>query len=408
VIGDENDPACMGLLEFITRNRLPHHFINREDDDGVKACMIEHDVPEEIREHGCLVIATSGRKLYNPTTMELARALGMELIPDENTVYDLAVVGAGPAGLAASVYGASEGLCTIAVEDVAVGGQAGTSSRIENYLGFPTGISGTELAFRGTTQAVKFGGRISVPHRATKLEREDDTFTLTLNDKERLKARSVILACGAQYRRLPLSNIADFEGAGLYYAATDLEARFCRNTTAVIVGGGNSAGQAAMFLSRYADCTYVVVRNDGLAATMSSYLTRRIADDDRIKLVTHTEVTKLIGEDGSHLSAIELTNRNTGETERVDTKALFVMIGAAPNTGWLDGQIALDEKGFVITGAAARDGATTYETSMSGLYAAGDIRADSVKRVASAVGEGSVVVSAVHRYLDERRMAREA
>ncbi|MCG8456601.1 MAG: FAD-dependent oxidoreductase, partial [Holophagales bacterium] len=318
---------------------------------------------------------------------------GMDLQVEKGELYDLAVVGAGPAGLAAAVYGASEGLCTLVVEDTAIGGQAGTASRIENYLGFSTGISGSELAYQGEIQAVKFGARITVPRRAVALRRIDEGFELTLDDGSRARTRSVVIAAGVQYRRLPLERLEALEGAGVYYAATHLEARLCAGSDAVIVGGGNSAGQAAMFLSRHARCTHIMVRGEGLAATMSSYLSERIHGDPHIRLWTRTEVAALHGEE--QLEAVTLRDRDSGETSRVEASALFVMIGAAPNTGWLQGTLELDEHGFVTTG----QGGEPYGTSLAGVYAVGDIRSGSVKRVASAVGEGSVVVSAIHRYL---------
>lgn len=283
------------------------------------------------------------------------------------------------------------------IDDTAIGGQAGTSSRIENYMGFPIGISGDRLAYRGQVQAIKFGARFAVPRCAVSLTPEQDGYEIGLDDGDCLKARSVILACGVQYRKLPLDGLADFEGAGIYYAATKLEARFCEGTDIYIVGGGNSAGQAAMYMSQYANHVYLLVRSDGLAASMSQYLSQRLEADEKVTILTHTEVKTLHGEDS--LSAVTIINNNTDKSEKKETKALFLMIGAAPFTDWLADTLNLDDKGFVLTGMDAKAGRATFETSCPGIYTIGDVRSGSVKRVASAVGEGSVVVSDVHKFL---------
>ena len=335
--------------------------------------------------------------MENPSNLEIARAFGAELEMGEGNRVDMAVVGAGPGGIAAAVYGASEGLDTVVIDDTAVGGQAGTSSRIENYMGFPIGISGDRLTYRGQVQAIKFGARFAVPRCAVSLAPEEGGYAIGLDDGVCLHARTVILACGVQYRKLPLKRLEDFEGAGIYYAATELEARFCDETEVYIVGGGNSAGQAAMFLSRYAKHVHVLVRSDGLAATMSEYLTKRLTTDEKITIHTQTEVDELHGD--RSLSAITLRNNTTDKTEKKETEALFLMIGAAPFTNWLAETLDLDEKGFILTGSDAGAERSTFETSCPGVYAVGDVRAGSVKRVASAVGEGSVVVSDVHKFL---------
>ena len=396
IIGSYSDPHTLQLLEFADRNSLPYRRLDRSDHQGIQAIAPRGNLPDG------QPIAVTGRSktLERPSRRDLAAALGLDLVADTSTVFDVVVVGAGPAGLAASVYAASEGLSVVAIEDTAIGGQAGTSSRIENYLGFPQGISGGELAFRGEVQAVKFGARITAPRRASGLKRTPAGFDILLDDGSTVTGRSVVLANGVQYRRLPLENLERLEGSGVYYAATELEARFCRNTDAVIVGGGNSAGQAAMFLSRHANCTHIVVRGEGLAATMSSYLSDRILRDPRIRLWTHHEVSALAG--GGHLESLVLRDRRSGDQTELSTGALFIMIGAAPNTGWLDGQIDLNDRQFVLTGAAAGRAGNPYATSMAGVFAVGDIRAGSIKRVASAVGEGSVVISGVHAYLTER------
>ena len=399
IVGREGDARTVALLEFASRNRIPHRFVDRSDEAAVAEIAAACALPAS----GTAVITGRNEVLADPDKRALAEALGMRLAVDAAATYDLTVVGAGPGGLAAAVYGASEGLSTLVVEDTAIGGQAGTSSRIENYLGFSTGVSGAELAYQGEIQAVKFGARLAVPRRAVALS--DGTcaeglgepcLELELDGGVRVRTRTVVLANGVQYRKLPLERLEDFEGAGIYYAATELEARFCRGTDAVIVGGGNSAGQAAMFLSRHARRTHIVVRGEGLAETMSSYLTERIAADPRIELVTCCEVAALHG--GERLDAVTLRNRENGTERRIETRALFIMIGAAPYTDWLQGVIELDAKGFVVTG----HGGDPFATSKPGVFAVGDIRSGSVKRVASAVGEGSVAVSSVHGFLAGR------
>lgn len=394
IIGDENERTCLGLREYASRNRIPFRFIEHADRAAVDAFAAgRHDLPSR----GTVAIVRGGTVLHDPSPLVLAKALGYELLPDVDELFDLVVVGAGPGGLAAAVYGASEGLKTLAIDDTAIGGQAGTSSRIENYLGFPTGISGSELAFLGEIQAIKFGARVAVPHRATGLRKKGDIFEITLESGDEVRARAVVIAAGARYRKLPLSNLTDYEGNGIYYAATELEARYANGTNAVIVGGGNSAGQAAMFLSRHAEHTYIVVRRDGLSETMSDYLSSRIERDPRITLVTQSEVTALRGEGG--LTGVTLTHMQTGEKQDIASGALYVMVGAEPNAGWAGGLVRTDEKGFVLTGADADNPSSPFATSEPGIFAVGDIRSGSVKRVASSVGEGSVVVSAVHAWL---------
>jgi thioredoxin reductase (NADPH) len=389
LIGRDGDADLQRVREFVSRSRIPYRFVDRSDDAAMRELKASCRFPAE----GTVAVTGRSLVLASPTPSTLAAALGLALTVDKSTVLDLVIVGAGPAGLAAAVYAASEGLSCLVVEDTAIGGQAGTSSRIENYLGFSTGISGTELAYQGEIQAFKFGARITVPRRAVKLTQTDEGFEVRLDDATCIRTRSLVLANGVQYRRLPLSNLKQLEGAGVYYAATELEARFCSNTEVVIVGGGNSAGQAAMFLSRYAKRTHIVVRGEGLVATMSSYLTDRIHNDPRITLWNYSEVNALYGE--SQLAAVKLRNLSTRQEQRIEARALFIMIGAAPNTDWLAGTVELDDKGFVITGKHG----DSFSTSVPGIYAVGDIRSGSVKRVASAVGEGSVVVSSVHSFL---------
>ena len=396
IVGREGDAATVDLLEFASRNRIAYRFADRDD----AKTMVELADHCTLPKSGTAVVLADNRVLEKPTTRELADAIGATVNLKMESTYDLAIVGAGPAGMAAAVYGASEGLSTVLIEDTAIGGQAGTSSKIENYLGFSTGIAGAELAYQGTIQAVKFGAQLAAPRRAVALRdgecadgRGEPCTILELNDGTEIHTRAVILANGVQYRKLPLDRLKEFEGAGVYYAATELEARFCRNTDAVIIGGGNSAGQAAMFLSRYAKCTHVVVRGKGLSQTMSSYLSERLEADEKVELVPCCEVVALHGDE--RLEAVTLRNRDTGDEWQIQTRALFIMIGAVPHTDWLKGTVDLDEKGFIKT--SGKDG--TFETSRSGVFAVGDIRAGSVKRVASAVGEGSVAISGVHAFL---------
>jgi thioredoxin reductase (NADPH) len=286
----------------------------------------------------------------------------------------------------------------LVVEDVAIGGQAGTSSRIENYMGFPTGISGADLVWRGEVQAMKFGTRFAMPRRVAKLECLDgDSFCASFDSGQRVRAKAVVVATGVQYRRLPIERLADFEGAGIYYAATEIEARYSKGTEAIVIGGGNSAGQAAMYLCRTASCVRLLVRGHSLASSMSSYLSSRLEADPAISIEYGAEVAALRGSD--QLESVTILNRTSGASRDVDTRAVFVMVGAAPNTGWLDGLVRLDAKGFVLTGNEI--GANSpFATSRPGIFAVGDVRAGSVKRVASAVGEGSVVIAAVWSFVN--------
>ena len=390
LIGADRDAAVQKVEQFLSRNRIPFESLDLDgsDSETLAACNLTGHRPS--------VILGQDRVLDDPTPRKVAQYLHLDLDVCRETLYDLLIVGGGPAGVAASVYAGSEGLCALTIEDTAIGGQAGTSSRIENYMGFPTGISGADLVYRGQIQAMKFGTRFAMPRSVERLTRRSDgTFCAQLDDGDEVCAKAVLVATGVQYRRLPLDRLEAFEGAGIFYAATDMEARFCHNTEAVVVGGGNSAGQAAMYLSRTATCVHVVVRGDSLAASMSNYLTQRLEADPAIQIHYDTEITDLHGD--SHLEGVTLT---TPQGDRViDTRALFVMIGAAPNTGWLSGLVETDDRGFVKTGAqVGRE--TPYETATDGVFAVGDVRSGSVKRVASAVGEGSVVVSRIWSYLD--------
>lgn len=393
LVGADRDADVQACEQFLARNRIPFQSFDLDghDEDAMAAC--------RIAQHGPAVILAGERILEAPSPRALASALGLDLALDETALYDLVIVGTGPAGMAAAVYAGSEGLCALAIEDSAIGGQAGTSSRIENYLGFPTGISGTDLIFRGQIQAMKFGTRFAMPRRVERLApAEDGNFCVTLDGGEVICARAVLVAAGVQYSRLPIPRLEAFEGAGVFYAATDMESRFCRNTDAVVIGGGNSAGQAAMYLSRSARRVHVLVRGKTLADSMSDYLTRRLHSDPAITVHYETSLTELRGD--AHLEGVVIRGPD-GETT-LETRAVFIMIGAAPNTGWLSGVVKTDARGFVLTGGAAgRESA--FETSAAGIYAVGDVRAGSVKRVASAVGEGSVVVSRIWDYIESRR-----
>ncbi|MGH9693409.1 MAG: NAD(P)/FAD-dependent oxidoreductase, partial [Bryobacteraceae bacterium] len=344
--------------------------------------------------------------LRNPSNRRLADEVGIHQ-PLERTVFDLLVVGAGPAGLAAAVYGASEGLRTAVLDATAPGGQAGSSMRIENYLGFPTGLTGAELTDRATLQANKFGAHLSIPTAATRLSFENRYATLDAGGAELITAKCLLIATGAQYRRLDVQGVERFEGTGLYYAATPAEALLCRGCSVIVVGGGNSAGQAAVFLAGHASRVLLLIRGDDLNKNMSSYLVNRIAQTTNIELLCNTTIRRMQGD--GHLKATEIVSSANGQQRTVETPAVFSFIGATPRTDWLPVEVERDAKGFVRTGAAVAQssqwGATRapflLETSRRGVFAAGDVRSGSVKRVASAVGEGAMAVQFVHEYLKE-------
>jgi thioredoxin reductase (NADPH) len=365
--------------------------------------MARHHI--EADELPAAVLVHSG-VLKKPTNRELAVAIGLSEPLDPECVLDVAIVGAGPAGLAAAVYSASEGLCTVVLEGEAPGGQAGTSSKIENYLGFPTGISGPALAGRAMVQAQKFGARLAISRCVQRLECDTSPYKLLLDDGEVVRARSVVIATGARYRRLDVENFDRFEMRGIHYAATALESALCEGEDVAVVGGGNSAGQAALFLCRKAAHVHMIVRGPELAASMSDYLIGRIRESRTIKLHKETEIVGLAG--NRHLESVTWRNRK-GEEETRPVSNLFLMLGAMPNTEWLRGCVVLDETGFVLCGAGFEPTGElgtnrvphVLETSRRGVFAVGDVRAGSVKRVASAVGEGSIVVSAIHAFLAE-------
>jgi thioredoxin reductase (NADPH) len=390
LIGADQDKNIQRIASFAMRNKIPFasYDLNSTEAKAVAAaCNIQTGNPA--------VIFGKSLHIKEPTPQKVAELLGMRQSIPEDMIADLLIVGGGPAGVAAAVYAGAEGIKALVVDELAIGGQAGTSSRIENYMGFPTGISGSDLVWRGQVQAMKFGTCFSVPSQATALARnEDGSFCIMLDDGQTVCARTILIATGVQYQRLPLDRLEYYEGAGVYYAATDMEARFCRNTDAAIIGGGNSAGQAAMFLSRSARHVHVLVRGDSLAASMSDYLRSRLEADEKITIHYNCKVSELHGTSGlTHITLDE-----NGDCRQIEVGALFVMVGAAPNTGWLSGLVELDDKGFVKCGGEAAP--SPFATSHPGIYAVGDVRAGSVKRVASAVGEGSVVISEIWRYLD--------
>lgn len=389
--GFAGNAELMHLQRFFVRNYYPHR-IEEVQKDNLEG-RATSDLPS--------VVLSDGRILVRPTIMDLADELGITELPDPETIYDVAVVGAGPSGLAAAVYAASEGLSTIAIEGTAPGGQAGTSSKIENYLGFPTGISGAQLASRGHLQALKFGVHFAISREVVATQQIDGIHRLSLAGGKALCARCVVVASGAQYRKLSVENHSDFENCGLYYAATAMESLLCREREIIVVGGGNSAGQAAVYLSSIASHVHHIVRGPSLESTMSQYLISRIERSPHITVYPDSEIVKLEGE--AALESVSWINRKTGETIARPIRSVFVMIGAEPNTGWLYGTVKLDNKGFVLTGAPDGFETSPYATSAPGIFAVGDVRSNSVKRVASAVGEGSVVISDVHRYLANHR-----
>ena len=408
LIGSRYSADSLRLKEFLARNGHPYTYLEVERETDVQD-LLEHfrislqDVP---------VLISCGRPvLRNPSNAEVASTLGFNAEIDESRVYDVIVIGAGPSGLAAAVYASSEGLDVLVLESNAPGGQAGSSSRIENYLGFPTGITGLELAGRAFMQAEKFGAQIAIARVAVSLTCDHRPFSVKCANAEPIRGQALLIASGAEYRRLPLPNLSQFEGVGVYYGATRLEAQLCANEEIVIVGGGNSAGQAAMYLSGFAKHVHLLVRGDSLVQSMSRYLIRRIEDCPTVTLRTRTEIVSLQG--NGHLESLAWSNRQTQTTETRNIRHVFSMTGANPNTAWLGTCVALDDKHFVKTGAdltsddlqAARwplqRQPYLFETSVPRVFAVGDVRSRSVKRVASAVGEGSVAVQLIHTVLAE-------
>ncbi|MGH9233215.1 MAG: FAD-dependent oxidoreductase [Acidimicrobiales bacterium] len=405
ILGSCFRPETRRLLEFAARNRLPHRFVDLDSDAAAEALVRELGVtPDETP-----VVIWKGQVLRNPGPADLARLVGLPAPGDGEVTCDLLVVGAGPAGLAAAVYGASEGLTTIVLDEIATGGQAAASPLIENYLGFPAGIPGAELADRAILQAEKFGAQVRYPAPATALERVDGHHAVGLENGATVTAHAVVIATGARYRKLNVQRLDEFEGTSVYYAATPVEARMCSGDPVVVVGGGNSAAQAALYLARQAPRVCLVVRHGDLERDMSRYLAERLRRDPTIEVRVNTEVRDLVGD--RSLDAVVVEERDRGSREVLPARAVFVFIGAEPHTAWLGGEVALDEDGFVLTGAEARqedagvvDGPLdrapyVLETSCPGVFAVGDVRSGAVRRVASAVGEGAMAVRLVHQYL---------
>jgi thioredoxin reductase (NADPH) len=405
LIGPSNSRGVIRLQGFLTRNGIPHHLLDPA---------IDHDASELIARYSPsptdwpLVVTPDGSVLRNPSESELAHATGMVRAIAKDKVYDVAVVGSGPAGLSTAVYAASEGLSVAVCDARAFGGQAGASARIENYLGFPTGISGLALTARAYNQAQKFGAEMMIPVevRALDCSRDDGAFGLKLDDGEVLRARSIVVASGARYRRPEIENLADFEGRGVWYWASPIEARLCAEQEIILVGGGNSAGQAAVFLSGHAKKVHMVIRGGGLGASMSRYLIERIEAASNIELVFNTEVVALEGAQDASLERVRWRSRLSGEESTVpEIRNLFLFVGADPATGWLDGcGVMVDRGGFVVTGEQCRKGegqASALETSVPGVFAVGDVRSGSVKRVGGAIGEGAQVVAALHGFLGD-------
>jgi thioredoxin reductase (NADPH) len=408
LVGSSHCAGTLRIREFLTRNGYPFTTIDLDHETSVQDLLDRfHVTMAEIP-----VLICQGRDvLKNPSNREIADKLGFNDAIDQTHLRDMIIIGAGPSGLSAAVYGASEGLDVLALESHAPGGQAGSSSRIENYLGFPLGISGQDLAGRAYAQAQKFGAQVMIAKGATRLTCDRKPYAIEVEGGPKVSARTIVIASGAEYRKLGVENIARFENAGVYHGATAMEAGLCRDEEVIVVGGANSAGQAAVFLAKTASRVHMLVRSDGLNETMSKYLIRRIQDHPAIELHTQTEVEAVEG--NGHLERVRWRNKRDGSVETRDIRHVFVMTGANPCTAWLAGCVALDDKGFIKTGpdlspedlAAARwpPGRPPYllETSLPGVFAVGDVRGGNIKRVASAVGEGSIAVAFVHRVLHE-------
>jgi thioredoxin reductase (NADPH) len=408
LIGSIHSACTHRIKEFLMRNGHPYSYIDLDHDPDVQNLLDNFQISaNEIP----VLICRGQLVLRNPSNQQIADCLGFNESVDQTKVRDLVVIGAGPSGLAAAVYGASEGLDVLVLETSSPGGQAGSSSRIENYLGFPTGISGQDLAGRAYIQAQKFGAEMLIAN-AKRLICDQQPYIIEVENGTQISARTIVIATGAQYRKLPLENLSRFEGAGVYYGATFVEAQLCgKEEEVIVVGGGNSAGQAAVFLAQTTKRVYMLIRSSGLASSMSRYLIRRIEDSPNIMVRPHTEIVGITGED--HLESVRWQNNQTRKTEDHEISHVFVMTGADPNSRWLDGCIALDTKGFIKTGPdLAPENLTAsnwslarqphlLETSLPGVFAVGDVRGGSIKRVASAVGEGSIAISFVHQVIQE-------
>ena len=407
LIGSVHSAGTLRIKEFLMRNGHPYSYVDLEQDPDVQNLLdsfriVASDVP--------VLICQGQLVLRNPGNQQIADCLGFNETIDQTQLRDLVVIGAGPSGLAAAVYGASEGLDVVVLETSSPGGQAGSSSKIENYLGFPTGISGQDLAGRAYMQAQKFGAKLLIA-RATRIVCDHSPYIVEAENGARIPARTILIATGAQYRKLPLKNLSQFEGAGVYYGATFVERQLCSGEEVIVIGGGNSAGQAAVFLAQTTKRVYVLVRSAGLATSMSRYLIRRIEESPNVIVKPHTEIIALEG--NLSLDSVRWRNSQTGQIEKHRIKRIFVMTGADPNTSWLNGCLVLDAKGFIKTGAdlspenlsaagwSLNRQPYLLETSLPGIFAAGDVRGGSIKRVASAVGEGSTVISFVHKIIQE-------
>jgi thioredoxin reductase (NADPH) len=409
VLGSQHSSNTLHLREFLARNGHPHRYVDLDSDKASQELLDRFDIKLE----DIPVVICSGKSvLRNPTTQKLAECLGFTGRIDQHRIHDVAIVGAGPAGLAAAVYAASEGLDSIVIESEFPGGQAGASSKIENYVGFPMGISGQELTGRAVVQAEKFGAQMMVGQKVVRIRCDQRPYQLTLENGGIIDARSIVIATGAQYNKPNVESLEQFEGQGIYYAATVMEAQLCTGEEIIVIGGGNSAGQAAVFLAETVHKVYMLVRGKELSETMSRYLIQRIVENPGIELHLQTEIVALAGD--SHLERVTWLNRATGEESVHDIRHVFVMAGASPRTDWLRGCLALDQQGFILTGRELDpilDSAPIkwplsrppqmLETSLPAVFAVGDIRSDNVKRVASAVGEGSISIHLVHRALAE-------
>ena len=407
LLGSRHSANTLRLREFLSRNGHPHAYIDLDTDVGAQDLLDRFSVTiAEIP----VVICNGETVLRNPSTHELAKCLGLNANITATEIRDLVIVGAGPSGLAAAVYGASEGLDVLMIETESPGGQAGSSSKIENYLGFPTGVSGLELAGRATAQAQKFGAKMLIASSVTRLNCERRPYELSVSCGQTIRARTVVIASGAQYNKPNIEALAKFEGQGVYYGATFIEAQLCGNEDVIVVGGGNSAGQAAVYLSQTAGKVHMLVRSSQLSDTMSRYLIQRIEENSKIEMHYYTEIVALDGD--SQLERVTWQDKNTGETSTHDIRHVFIMTGGAPRTEWLHGCVAMDSKGFILNGRDLDPVLHDYhwplpraplmlETSLPGVFAVGDVRSGNVKRVASAVGEGSIAISLVHRALAE-------
>jgi thioredoxin reductase (NADPH) len=407
LLGSRHSASTLKLREFLGRNLLPFTYVDLDDDREAQELLDQFSITvDEIP----VVICNVNGVMKNPSVQKLVDCMGLNSDIDLVHVRDLIIVGAGPAGLAAAVYGASEGLDTLVIETAAPGGQAGSSSRIENYLGFPTGVSGLELAGRALTQAQKFGAQMMVAHSAVRLNCDQEPYRIFLDEGTVLHTRSIVIAAGAQYNKPPITNLEKFEGQGIYYGATNMEAQLCGGEAVIVVGGGNSAGQAAVYLSQTAKKVYLLVRSGELADSMSRYLIQRIVENPNIEMHYRTEIIGVEG--GDHLERVTWKDNASGKTSTHDIRHIFIMTGASPRTAWLEGCVTLDSKGFILTGIDLHTRGKNsrwplnrpplmLETSLPRVFAVGDVRSGNVKRVAAAVGEGSIAIHLVHRALAE-------